>query len=224
MMHRAPTAQFHVVLTSNLPRIAWNQWEYSAEPGPAALRAAADRLAGCGQADDDPLDVRVFVDGGWPWEVEILEATHGAEACLAGVLSQLPLDADLAGGKRYVASRTTVAALREPPSEEVDPTECELVRPMMVVGTVGQHTHLRHPDRVALAVTCPAATPVTELTVRYEGGALAEVATTPVVGCVEERAWDALRDPAALDILTTKDPLPAWDVVTCAVPVPLRPL
>jgi hypothetical protein len=217
-----------VLTATGFPNVS-SQSDFSNGESPAALRAAADRIAGCGQREDDPLEVRIYVADTWPWTVRIHEATPGAEACLAGVLSQLPLDADLGSGARYLAARTTVAALRKPSSREVNPTECSLIDTMLGLMTLQMETDLVSPGEVALAVTCPSATPVTKMTVRYERGALVGVETVPDVPCVEARAQEALRD---LDRLAIRfDPTshgkqsPSdWRAARCTVTVPLRPL
>jgi hypothetical protein len=216
------------LISGGFPHIR-NTSGFSHEPGPAALRAAAERIAGCGQGERDPLDVRIYVTDAWPWTVRIREATPGAEACLAELLGQLPLDADLGGAARYVAARTTVADLRAPLASEVNPRECTLTAPMLGVMTQNMLTDLGSPADVAWAVTCPSAAPSTELTLRYALGELVGVETSPEVPCVEARAEEALRDVAALRIhyapskLAPRQTVAEWEAVACTVTVPLRP-
>lgn len=191
-------------------------------PGPRPLRSVVDRLAGCGQAEDDVLHVQVFVIG-WPWTVVVVEATPGAESCIADLISQLPLDTDLGPASvRLVESRTTVAALRAPSPEDEPPRACTLSS-QWLAGQMSTSVELEDPAAVALAVTCGSATPLTALTLRYLDGALAEVTTVPPVACVEQAArerFQAISD-VGLDY-RQNTPIGEWDSVICTLPVPLR--
>ncbi|MEZ4238627.1 MAG: hypothetical protein R3F59_21245 [Myxococcota bacterium] len=189
---------------------------------PPELRAAAAALAGCGQRDDDWLEFRILVYGDWPWTTRVQQATPGAEACDRAVLSQLPLDAQAGdGAARYVVGHTTLAQLRQPPPAAS--RDCGLGRPILGTARATMHADLTNLDELALAVTCPAEDPLTTLTVRYDDGVLAAVATTPEVPCVEARAREVLADVGALRFAEVAPAsMGDWDEVTCTLAVPLR--
>jgi len=215
----------HVVLESRAPRLGWPRVAFFGHAGPAPLRAAAGQLALCGQGRHDPLEVRILVDE-WPWEVRVLEATPGAEACVEAVLSQLPLDGS-PGVARYVAARVTVADLEAPRTDEVDPPECTLTYETAprIVGNLPER--LPRPGEIAHRVSCADTSPTTDLTVRYARGALVEARTEPEVPCVEARARAALSRVTDLNLPYAPSAwwpasLEGFDAVTCTVTVPLR--
>lgn len=210
----------YVQVTTDSLGLIWSETQAHRDAaGPEVLRAVAEGLAGCGQAVDDVLDVRVHaVVGRWPSDVELLQVTPGAEACVRGVLSQIPLDADLSSGARYLAARVRVADLMAARPRRREP-DCTLTRTGRFVGLPSHEStgmYLEERGTLAHRLTCVDDAPLTRLTLRYDGDRLVEATTAPPVPCVEAAAPELLGSLKALGLPT------GFDAAVCRLQVPLR--